>query len=42
MQNLEMEVVGESETPILRIQDLWVKRSGVEVLSGVNLEIQRG
>ncbi len=42
MQNLEMEVVGESETPILRIQDLCVKRSGVEVLSGVNLEIQRG
>lgn len=42
MQNLEMEVVGESETPILRIQDLCVKRSGVEVLSGVNLKIQRG
>ncbi|DAC15604.1 MAG: hypothetical protein CMB51_04320 [Euryarchaeota archaeon] len=42
MQNLVMEVVGESETPILRIQDLCVKRSGVEVLSGVNLEIQRG
>ena len=42
MQNPEMEVVGEFETPILRIQDLCVKRSGVEVLSGVNLEIQRG
>ena len=42
MQNLEMEIVGENETPILRIQDLFVKRSGVEVLSGVNLEIQRG
>jgi len=42
MQNPEMEVVGEFETPILRIQDLCVKRSGVEVLSGINLEIQRG
>ena len=42
MQNLEMGVVGEPETPILRIQNLCVKRSGVEVLSGVNLEIQRG
>ena len=42
MQNPEMEVVGEFETPILRIQDLFVKRSGTEVLSNVNLEIQRG
>ena len=42
MQNPEMEVVGEFETPILRIQDLFVKRSGIEVLSDVNLEIQRG
>lgn len=42
MQNPEMEVVGEFETPILRIQDLCVKRSGIEVLSGINLEIQRG
>ena len=42
MQNSEMEVVGEFETPILRIQDLFVKRSGIEVLSDVNLEIQRG
>ena len=42
MQNPEMEIVGENETPILRIQDLFVKRSGVEVLSGINLEIQRG
>ena len=42
MQNPEMEVVGEFEPPILRIQDLCVKRSGIEVLSGINLEIQRG
>ena len=42
MQNPEMEIVGENETPILRIQDLFVKRSGTEVLSNVNLEIQRG
>ena len=42
MQNPEMEIVGENETPILRIQDLFVKRSGIEVLSNVNLEIQRG
>ena len=42
MQNPEMEIVGENETPILRIQNLFVKRSGTEVLSNVNLEIQRG
>ena len=42
MQNPEMEIVGKNETPILRIQDLFVKRSGIEVLSNVNLEIQRG
>lgn len=42
MQNSELEIEGESQSPILRIQGLSVHRSGTEVLRDVNLEIQRG
>lgn len=42
MQNSELEIGGESQSPILRIQGLSVHRSGTEVLRDVNLEIQRG
>jgi zinc transport system ATP-binding protein len=42
MQNSELEIEGESRSPILRIQGLSVHRSGTEVLRDVNLEIQRG
>ena len=42
MQNSELEIEGESRSPILRIQGLSVHRSGTEVLRDINLEIQRG